>query len=85
MERLTKKGMQGGAHPVSDIGMIFLTSKDIMLDANVRKAMAHAIDKKAIVEKLLRGNATAIDTLNALRDAAPDEAVFIISGASTLK
>jgi peptide/nickel transport system substrate-binding protein len=77
MNRLIKKGLQGGAHPVSDIGMIFLTSKDIMLDANVRKAMAHAIDKKAIVDKLLLGNATAIDTLNAPQYMAFDQSISV--------
>jgi peptide/nickel transport system substrate-binding protein len=77
MDRLKGKGLQGGAHPVSDIGMIFLTSKDIMLDANVRKALALAIDKKAIVEKLLRGNATAIDTLNAPQYMAFDKSISV--------
>lgn len=77
MKRLKGKGMQGGAHPVSDIGMIFLTSKDIMLDANVRKAMAHAIDKKAIVQKLLLGNATAIDTLQAPQYMAFDKSISV--------
>jgi peptide/nickel transport system substrate-binding protein len=77
MKRLKGKGMQGGAHPVSDIGMIFLTSKDIMLDANVRKAMVHAIDKKAIVQKLLLGNATAIDTLQAPQYMAFDKSISV--------
>ncbi len=77
MKRLKGKGLQGGAHPVSDIGMIFLTSKDIMLDANVRKAMAHAIDKKAIVQKLLLGNATAIDTLQAPQYMAFDKSISV--------
>jgi len=77
MKRLKGKGLQGGAHPVSDIGMIFLTSKDIMLDANVRKAMAHAIDKKAIVQKLLLGNATALDTLNAPQYMAFDKSITV--------
>jgi peptide/nickel transport system substrate-binding protein len=64
--RLTKKlGLPGVAHPVSDIGMLFITNKEPMLDANVRKAMAHAIDKKAIVDRLLLGFGTPIDTLQA--------------------
>lgn len=64
--RLTKKlGLPGVAHPVSDIGMLFITNKEPMLDINIRKALAHAIDKKAIVDRLLLGFGTPIDTLQA--------------------
>ncbi|MEO6075125.1 MAG: ABC transporter substrate-binding protein, partial [Burkholderiales bacterium] len=39
--RLTKQlGLPDVVHPVSDIGMLFITNKGVMLDANVRKAMA---------------------------------------------
>ena len=63
-ERLRKKpGLVGVAHPVSDIAMIFINDIGPMVDANVRKAMVHAIDKKAIVERLMGGLATPIDTL----------------------
>ncbi len=63
-ERLRKKpGLAGVAHPVSDIAMIFINDIGPMLDANVRRAAVHAIDKKAIVDRLLGGNATPIDTL----------------------
>ena len=43
-----------------------------MLDKNVRLAMIHSIDKKAIVDKLLRGYAVVIDTLEAPQYAAFD-------------
>jgi peptide/nickel transport system substrate-binding protein len=52
--------------------MIFITNKEVMLDKNVRLAMIHAVDKKAIVEKLLRGHAVVIDTLEAPQYAAFD-------------
>ena len=72
-DRLTKKsGLTGIAHPVSDIGMIFITNVEPMLDMNVRLAMIHSIDKTAIVEKLLRGYGTVIDTLEAPQYAAFD-------------
>lgn len=59
-----KKGLAGVCKPVSDIGMIFITNVvPEMLDKNVRLAACHAIDKKAIVERLLRGYGVAIDTL----------------------
>lgn len=76
--RLTKtKGMGGNASPVSDIGMIFLTNKDAMLDQNVRLALAHAIDKKAIVDKLLLGYGVPIDTLQAPQYAAFDRSITV--------
>lgn len=63
-ERLKKKsGLVGVSLPVSDIAMIFINDTGPMLDANVRKAMVHAINKKAIVDRLLGGLATPIDTL----------------------
>lgn len=76
--RLTRnKGMGGNASPVSDIGMIFITNRDPMLDENVRKAMIHAVDKKAIVEKLLLGYGVPIDTLQAPQYAAFDRGVSV--------
>ena len=72
-DRLTKKpNLAGVAHPVSDIGMIFITNRDPMLDKNVRLAMIHSVDKKAIVDKLLHGYAVVIDTLEAPQYAAFD-------------
>ncbi|OZA02829.1 MAG: hypothetical protein B7Y02_16775, partial [Rhodobacterales bacterium 17-64-5] len=58
-----KGGMNGYATPVSNIGMIFLNDIDVMLDPNVRKAAVAAIDKKAIVDRLLSGYGVPIDTL----------------------
>ena len=60
---ITKKGLAGVATPISDIGMIFITNKDVMLDKNVRLAAIHAIDKKSIVSRLLHGYGVPIDTL----------------------
>ncbi|MFX5693310.1 ABC transporter substrate-binding protein, partial [Acinetobacter baumannii] len=51
------------------------TDIDPMLDRNVRLAANHAIDKKAIVEKLLRGDGVPIDTLEAPGYAAFDPSI----------
>ena len=51
--------------PVSDIAMIFITNVEPMLAPNVRLGMIHAIDKQAIVDRLLRGYGVPIDTLEA--------------------
>ncbi|MCL8482222.1 MULTISPECIES: ABC transporter substrate-binding protein [Bradyrhizobium] len=70
-----KPNLAGLTQPISDIGMIFLTDIDPMLDRNVRLAANHAIDKKAIVEKLLRGYGVPIDTLEAPGYAAFDPSI----------
>ncbi len=62
-DRLKGGPLAGTAAPISDIGMIFLNDIDVMLDANVRMAAAHAIDKKLIVDRLLSGYGVPIDTL----------------------
>ena len=69
--------LTGVAHPVSDIGMIFITNREPMLDKNVRLAMIHAVDKKAIVDKLMRGYAVVIDTLEAPQYAAYDPSIKV--------
>ncbi|MFW8595319.1 ABC transporter substrate-binding protein [Cribrihabitans neustonicus] len=66
-----KAGIEGTAAPVSDIGMIFINDVDAMTDPNVRKAMAHAIDKQLIIDRLLSGYGVAIDTLQ-----TPDYSAF---------
>ncbi len=58
-----KNGISGTDLPVSDVGMIFINDIGVMLDENVRKAAAHAIDKATIVERLLSGYGVPIDTL----------------------
>ncbi|MCW5625832.1 MAG: peptide ABC transporter substrate-binding protein [Burkholderiales bacterium] len=76
--RLTKrKGFGGSAAPVSDVGMIFISNKEPMLDENVRLAMIHAVDKKAIVDKLLLGYGVPIDTLQAPQYAAFDKSITV--------
>lgn len=70
-------GLQGIAHPVSDIGMIFLNDVDPMLDANVRRAAAHAIDKQLIIDRLLSGYGVPIDTLQTPEYAAFDASVAV--------
>ena len=65
-DRLVKiEGISGATTPVSDIGMIFINDVGVMEDPNVRKAAAHAINKPAIVDRLLRGYGVPIDTLQA--------------------
>jgi peptide/nickel transport system substrate-binding protein len=77
-DRLTKKaGFTGVVHPVSDIGKIFISNREPMLDKNVRLAMIHAIDKESIVDKLLRGYGTVIHTLQAPQYAAYDPSITV--------
>src|SRR4051812_11926741 len=66
----SKKGLKGVVTPISDIGMIFINSEAKMLDKNVRLAAIHAIDKEAIVKRLLRGYGVPIETLEAPQYAA---------------
>jgi peptide/nickel transport system substrate-binding protein len=67
-----KKGLSGLTTPVSDIGMIFINSKyENVLTKDIRLAAHHAIDKQAIVKRLLRGYGVPIDTLE-----APDYLAF---------
>ncbi len=71
--------------------MIFLNDTDVMLDANVRKAAAHAIDKQMIIDRLLSGYGVKIDTLQTPQyeayDASitvpynPDEAVKLLAAS----
>lgn len=72
-----KSGLAGVATPISDIGMIFLNDIDAMLDKNVRLAAHHAIDKKAIVTRLLRGYGVPIDTLEAPEYDAYDASIVV--------
>lgn len=77
-DRLRQGGsLQGEAHPVSDIGMLFVNNVGAMLDRNVRLAAHHAINKKAIVERLLRGYGVPIDTLEAPEYVAYDPSITV--------
>jgi len=77
-DRLTATSdLTGEAYPVSDIGMIFVSNRDPMLDRNVRLAMHHAIDKQSIVDKLLLGYGTPIDTLQAPQYSAFDPSINV--------
>ena len=77
-DRLSAKaGLQGLSTPVSDIAMIFLNDIGPMEDKNVRLAAHHAINKEAIVERLLRGYGVAIDTLQAPEYAAFDASITV--------
>ncbi len=71
-----KPGLVGVATPISDIGMIFINS-DGNLDKNVRLAAHHAIDKQAIVKRLLRGYGVPIDTLEAPEYQAYDPTIKV--------
>ncbi len=69
--------LSGTAAPISDIGMIFLNDIEAMTDPNVRKAAAHAIDKKLIVDRLLSGYGVPIDTLQTPDYAAYDSSIKV--------
>jgi peptide/nickel transport system substrate-binding protein len=77
-DRLSKGGtLTGVAAPISDIGMIFLNDQDVMLDPNVRKAAALAIDKQLIIDRLLSGYGVKIDTLQTPEYDAFDAAISV--------
>jgi peptide/nickel transport system substrate-binding protein len=72
-----KNGLVGIAKPISDIGMIFLNDIEVMTDPNVRKAAAHAIDKRLIVDRLLSGYGVPIDTLQTPDYVAYDPSIKV--------
>lgn len=72
-----KASLTGAATPISDIGMIFLNDIEVMLDPNVRKAAAHAIDKQAIIDRLLSGYGVKIDTLQTPQYDAYDPSITV--------
>jgi peptide/nickel transport system substrate-binding protein len=74
---IAKPGLAGAALPMSDIGVLFITDREPMLDTNVRLAAAHAIDKQAIVSRLLRGYGRPLDTLQAPEYAAYDASIKV--------
>jgi len=73
-----KPGLAGVATPVSDIGMIFISNTSpAMLDKNVRLAAIHAIDKQAIIKRLLRGYGVPLSTLEAPEYEAFDASIQV--------
>lgn len=74
-DRLKGGSLVGTAAPVSDIGMIFFNDIEVMTDPNVRKAAVMAVDKKAIVDRLLSGYGVPIDTLQTPDYAAYDASI----------
>jgi peptide/nickel transport system substrate-binding protein len=72
-----KAGLKGECKPISDIGQIFITNGGVMDDKNVRLAMCHAVDKEAIVKRLLRGYGVPIATLEAPEYAAYDPSIKV--------
>ncbi len=72
-----KDRLSGVAAPISDMGMIFLNDIDAMLDPNVRKAAAHAIDKDKIIERLLLGYGVRVDTLQTPEYEAFDPSITV--------
>ncbi|TPW30186.1 ABC transporter substrate-binding protein [Pararhizobium mangrovi] len=77
-DRLTSGGkFSGSCEPVSDIGMIFINDVKPLLDKNVRLAATYAVDKQAIIDRLLRGYGVAIDTLEAPEYLAYDPSIKV--------
>jgi peptide/nickel transport system substrate-binding protein len=77
-DRLREKpGLTGVTTPVSDIAMIFFNDVEPMTDANVRKAAVHAVDKEAIVNRLLHGYGIPLHTLQAPEYAAFDSSINV--------
>jgi peptide/nickel transport system substrate-binding protein len=73
-----KKGLAGVATPITDIGMIFINSNDAnVLTKEVRLAANYAIDKQAIVKRLLRGYGVPISTLEAPEYEAFDPTIKV--------
>lgn len=77
-DRLKEKdGFAGVTTPISDIGMIFLNDIGPMEDRNVRLAAHMSINKKAIVDRLLRGYGVPIDTLQTPEYIAYDPSIKV--------
>ena len=57
--------------------MIFISNRGVMLDRNVRLAASHAIDKEAIVKRLLRGYGVPLSTLEAPEYLAYDPSIQV--------
>ena len=77
-DRLKKlPSLAGVSSPITDIAMLFITDTAPMLDDNVRQAAVHAVDKQAIVKRLLRGYGVVVDTLQVPEYAAYDPSIKV--------
>jgi len=76
-DRLRQKGFEGSAILVTNCATLFITNKDAMLDPNVRRAAHHAIDKKAIVQRLMRGYGEPQSTMQAREYDAYDPSIQV--------
>ena len=74
---IAKDGLAGSAETVSDIGMIFFNDIDVMKDKNVRQAAVMSVDKKLLVDRLLRGYGLPLDTLETPEYEAFDETIKV--------
>jgi len=74
---IAKDGLAGACETISDIGMVFFNDIDPMKDANVRKAAVMSVDKKLLVDRLLRGYGLPIDTLETPEYEAFDPSIKV--------
>lgn len=76
-DRLVAGKLKGTCDTVSDIGMIFINDIEPMLDKNVRYAACHSIDKKLLVDRLLRGYGVPLSTLETPEYEAYDPTIEV--------
>jgi peptide/nickel transport system substrate-binding protein len=77
-DRLKKlPNLTGVSSPITDIAMLFITNVEPMTDDNVRQAAVHAVDKQAIVKRLLRGYGVVVDTMQAPEYEAFDPSIKV--------
>ena len=74
---IAKDGLAGSCETISDIGMIFFNDIDVMKDANVRHAAVMSVDKKLLVDRLLRGYGLPLDTLETPEYEAYDASIKV--------
>lgn len=74
---IAKPEFEGQADLVANCGAVFITNQGPMLDPNVRKAAHFAINKQAIVERLLRGYGEPVSTMQAPEYDAYDPAITV--------
>jgi peptide/nickel transport system substrate-binding protein len=74
---IVKDGLAGSVTNISDIGMIFFNDIDAMKDKNVRQAAVMSVDKKLLVDRLLRGYGLPLDTLETPEYDAYDASIKV--------